>query len=269
MLRQVARRLLGIAAGRRWSQSAWGRLEALSLRGQGIGGGTDVLGSGETAFLEAFFRADSAQRPLVVLDVGANCGDYTAEVLAASAGRVDCRVVAFEPGKAAFEVLSQRFGDRDDVMLVKSAVSDREGKACLHYDRAGSGLSSLYERRLTHMSIALDHSEAVDTVDLDTWSEAHAITCIDLLKLDVEGAELSVLQGAGALLARGAVGAIQFEFGGCNIDSRTFARDLWYTLSPSYRLYRVLRDGLWPIPEYEERLERFVTTNYVALRKGD
>jgi methyltransferase, FkbM family len=243
-------------------------MEALALRGQSIGVGAGVSGSGETVFLEAFFRANSAQSPLVVFDVGANQGDYTAAVLGIAAGCAECRIVAFEPSEAACEVLTRRYADCHNVTIVKSAVSHQEGRACLHHDQAGSGLSSLYERRLTHLGLELDEMEEVETIDLDTFCAQHAIGSIDLLKLDVEGHELSVLLGAKALLERGGVGVIQFEFGGCNIDSRTYMQDFWYELSPSYDLYRVLRHGLWPVHKYQERLERFVTTNYVAVRRG-
>ena len=265
MLRRAGIEFAEFTAGRRWSQTAWERIEALALRGQSIGVGAGVAGSGETVFLEAFFRANSSQSPLVVFDVGANQGDYTAEVLGLSARCAQCRVVAFEPSQAACDVLTRRFADCHNVTIVRSAVSDQEGRVCLHYDEAGSRLSSLYERRLTHLGLELGEMVEVETIDLDTFCAEHAISSIDLLKLDVEGHELPVLHGAKALLDRSAVGVIQFEFGGCNIDSRTYVQDFWYELNPSYDLYRVLRHGLWPIRKYQERLERFVTTNYVAV----
>ena len=257
-----------LLAGRLWGQATWERVEALALLGQNIGLGSRVSASGETAFLEAFLAASSSKSSLVVFDVGANQGDYTAAVLGMARGRAECSVVAFEPSESSYEVLTKRFADCNNVTIVGSAVSNKEGPALLHYDQAGSGLASLYERRLTHLGLDLDKMETVETIDLDTFCAQCSIGAIDLLKLDVEGHELAVLDGAKELLRRGAVGVIQFEFGGCNIDSRTFMQDFWYELSPSYDLYRVLRNGLWPIRRYEERLERFVTTNYVAVRKS-
>ena len=51
---------------------------------------------------------------------------------------------------------------------------------------------------------------------------------IDLLKLDVEGHELEVLRGGVRMFAQRRVKMVSFEFGGCNIDSRTYFRDFYY-----------------------------------------
>lgn len=84
MLRRAGTKLRGVTAGRRLSQTPWERTEALALRGQDIRVDAGVSASGEAVFLEGLFRANSAQRPLAILDVGASHGDYTAEVLGIS-----------------------------------------------------------------------------------------------------------------------------------------------------------------------------------------
>jgi FkbM family methyltransferase len=268
LLSGVMRQLVDAAAGRTCAQTIWERLEAVALVGQHVGMGGHVSSSGEEYFLATFLRASKLQRPLVVLDVGANKGDFTSAVLADASSRgIECRMFAFEPSESAYTMLEQRLGARAGVTLVKAAVGDHAGIASLHYDQPGSGLSSLYKRRLDHFGIGFDDGEAVDIVDLASFCANEGIRCIDLLKLDVEGSELQILEGAAPMLEAGAIGVIQFEFGGCNIDSRTFFQDFWYELSGRYDMYRIVKDGLWPIPAYEERLERFTTTNYVAIRR--
>ena len=49
---------------------------------------------------------------------------------------------------------------------------------------------------------------------------------IDLLKLDVEGNELLALKGLSDSIEY--IKIIQFEFGGSNIDSRTYFQDFYY-----------------------------------------
>jgi hypothetical protein len=66
------------------------------------------------------------------------------------------------------------------------------------------------------------------------------------------------------MLSEGRISSIQWEFGGCNIDSRTFFRDFFYVLNDRYRIWRVVKDGMTPIPEYRESLEVFDTVNYFA-----
>lgn len=269
MLDRVIGLLVDAATGRMRVQPGWERLEAMALVGQHIGMGGYVCSSGEERYLAAFLLASELQRPLVVLDVGANRGDFTAALLGAAAAKgVHCRVIAFEPSDSAFGALEKRFASHGDVRLVKAAVGDRPGTTQLHYDRPGSELASIYKRRLDHFGISFEDGEAVNMIDLASFCVDEKIRCIDLLKIDVEGSELSVLEGASPLMRTGAIGVIQFEFGGCNIDSRTFFQDFWYKLSELYDVYRMVRNGLWPIPAYEERLERFTTTNYVAILRG-
>ena len=56
------------------------------------------------------------------------------------------------------------------------------------------------------------------------WKDKSKI--IDYIKIDVEGHELDALEGFGDLIKK--VRLIQFEFGGCNIDTRTYFQDFWY-----------------------------------------
>jgi hypothetical protein len=99
----------------------------------------------------------------------------------------------------------------------------------------------------------------------DAFAPDAGIEKVDLLKLDVEGHELAVLAGAINSLDRGVIRAIQFEFGGANIDSRTYFQDFWYLLRRSFRIYRILPTGLYEISRYSEHLEQFITTNYLAM----
>jgi len=58
---------------------------------------------------------------------------------------------------------------------------------------------------------------------------------------------------------------IQFEFGGCNIDTRTFFQDFWYLLTKyGFSFYRIAPKGVFKQDSYNENLETFTTTNYLA-----
>lgn len=77
---------------------------------------------------------------------------------------------------------------------------------------------------------------------------------------------MAALQGFGEAIRHTRV--VQFEFGGCNIDTRTYSRDFWYFFRQrGFRLYRLTPFGLFGIDTYDERLENFTTTNYVAVAK--
>ena len=60
---------------------------------------------------------------------------------------------------------------------------------------------------------------------------------------------------------------MQFEFGGCNIDSWTHFQDFYYFFRDAgFRLYRLGPKGLDLIERYSELDEAFTTTNYFAQR---
>ena len=87
-----------------------------------------------------------------------------------------------------------------------------------------------------------------------------------ILKLDVEGHELSALSGATETLKQ--IELVQFEFGGGNIDSHTYFQDFWYFFKNlDFDLYRLTPRGPVVVNEYTELLEVFRPTNYFAVRK--
>jgi hypothetical protein len=113
----------------------------------------------------------------------------------------------------------------------------------------------------------MDQEEIVDIRTLDGYCRDRGITKIDLLKVVVEGHEMSVLKGASGLLSSRRITFITFEFGGCNIDSRTFFQDFYYFFKDlgMKSLCRITPSGrLSPVLQYSEELEYFRTTNYIV-----
>ena len=114
----------------------------------------------------------------------------------------------------------------------------------------------------------MEIQEKVQVTTLDRVVEDRGIGHIDLLKIDVEGHELDVLRGAKETLEADRIDIVQFEFGGCNLDTRTNFQDFYYLLKEQYRfaLFIVTPAGFEPIDTYRELYEQYVTTNFVATR---
>ncbi len=65
--------------------------------------------------------------------------------------------------------------------------------------------------------------------------------------MDAEGFELKILKGASGMLAAERIDGIQWEFAYNNVYSRVFFRDFYDLLSPRYHLFRLVKDGLYPL----------------------
>ncbi len=250
-------------ARRQANQEFFERLLAQAHRGMNVGGGGSVEASGEH---QVFSLVEQCGRNgIVVFDVGANIGDY-ARAARAHLG-TNARIYSFEPSPRVFATLKQAVASVS-VEAFNIGLGNAKGVSTLHFDPEAMSLSSLYRRDLAHVGRELEESEDVAIERLDAFCQANGIDYISLLKLDVEGHELKVLEGAGEYLAGGAIHMIQFEFGGCNVDSRTYVRDFHALLSPQYDLYRVLARGFRKIESYDPTLEIFTTTNYLACLRG-
>lgn len=156
-----------------------------------------------------------------VLDVGAHVGYYTllSAVLAGPSGRVH----AFEPNPKNADFLRRhvRINRLDTVRVEQAAVSDHEGTARFDFG-TGSGTGHLADRG------ALE----VRTLRLDDYCAQHALAPA-AIKIDVEGAEMSVLQGARETLARHRP-VIFLSTHGPEVHraSLAFLRELGYRVSP-------------------------------------
>ena len=101
----------------------------------------------------------------------------------------------------------------------------------------------------------------------DYWNNEINSEVIDLFKIDVEGHEMDVLKGIDDKISN--IKLIQFEFGGCNIDTRSFFQDFWYFFNNhNFKIFRISPLGLIELKKYKEIYEHFCTTNFLCLNKN-
>jgi FkbM family methyltransferase len=265
-LRQLKKIAVRLAA-RTYFQPFFRLLHYVSLAGMNIGAGSDTDSSGEQHAISMVLKRVQPNRTPVIFDVGANKGEFTKLVLRVLGNGV--QVYCFEPSVTTFVVLEKALKQfSPNVHLNNFGLGARSEQLTLYSDQVGSGTASLYRREQRFTGLEMRYSETVSLRTLDEYCAEQQITFIDYLKLDVEGHELSVLAGARGFLAGTDIDMIQFEFGGCNVDSRTYLRDFFTVLGDNYQLYRIVANGLTRIEQYDEKLEIFTTTNYVAIRKN-
>ncbi|MBP2293693.1 FkbM family methyltransferase [Azospirillum rugosum] len=180
----------------------------------------------------------------VFIDAGANIGLYTLK--AARLAGPEGTVVAVEPGRTAADRLAanvalNRFAK---VHLVRKALSDRNGTAVLHHVVAGGDLQAF---SLLGDS-ATREGEEVATVTLDSLVEELKLPRIDCIKMDVEGAEPMVVEGARRSLERWHP-TILFEVNSAILHRRGERTDAcWDRLEElGYRFWRLQDGRLVPI----------------------
>jgi len=245
--------------GKKQFQRFFEVLNEISLTGMNIGGGTNPKDSGERKVME-YVKSKIKQRPMI-FDVGANIGEYSA--LLRSVFGEQATIHASEPSQKTFNHLVMN----KSIIPHKIGFGGKNTKTILYTNADKSGLASLYNRNLEHFRIDMNREEAVDIKKIDTFCAENNIKKIHFLKLDIEGSELEAFKGASEMLKSSSIDFIQFEFGGCNVDSRTFFKDFYYLLRDDYNIYRIVQNGLHPILEYKDTYEVFTTTNYLAEKK--
>lgn len=258
---RILKIVLSLISQRRF-QWFFEQLHKFVLLNMNIGNGSNFRDSGEKFVLSYIKKHLPQSANNIFFDAGANNGDYSLLLNAVFTDKVT--IHAFEPSHKTFGVLKSKVGAHQNIIIHNFGLGATNEKCFLYSNDNLSGLASLYQRKLDYLAISLDVKEKIEIKTLDLFCAESGIKNICFLKLDIEGNEHSALLGAENLIKSGAIRYIQFEFGGCNIDSKIFFRDFYFLLQDNYRLYRVLKNGLYPIKQYEERYEIFTTTNFFA-----
>jgi FkbM family methyltransferase len=131
---------------------------------------------------------------MTALDVGANIGQYA--LLAAARVGPSGQVHAFEPtpqvaAKLRSNVRLNGFGN---VTVSEMAVSDHCGEATLYYAENDG------ENNIVAPEPGSSASVKVPTITLDEYLGSKGIAKVDVMKMDIEGAEIKALRGASRLL---------------------------------------------------------------------
>jgi len=178
--------------------------------------GTDILNHGvyDCVVPEVLLRLTEPGE--LAIDVGANIGQNTS-ILAFAAGRHG-RVIAFEPGPRAGQILARNVlrwlpYELAPITVESRGLSREEGTADLHpsTDLGAYSLdaSSTVFQLNRGNGATLEPPFEIEVVRLD--SVVGAREKVGVLKIDVEGHEAAVLEGAGRLLSEGRVRDIVFE----------------------------------------------------------
>lgn len=148
---------------------------------------------------------------MTFFDVGANAGIFSLAAGAKLRGQA-AALFAFEPCADTFGTLQKnlRLNRLPETRAVRTAISDTTGEAQLFLNAAfKDGLNSL--REPSHSDAEVVGREPVSTITLDDFVAQENISRVDVMKVDVEGAELQVFLGGSRLLKRPDAPLILYE----------------------------------------------------------
>lgn len=202
----------------------------------------------------------------VLFDVGCNVGDYL-ELFNDKFLQFEAH--GFEIQEATFRNLNKRWSGMPNVKLNNVGLLNVEGMRPYRDYGENAGINSTIIEADFHHGRPFDISEAKFQTG-DQYCSSADISHIDLLKIDVEGAEHLVLQGFSEMLENQKIRVIQFEYGYAHGDSHFLMKDFFrffeeygYVVAPVRKKGIIFNDFKY---EYNDFMSG---PNYVAISSHD
>ncbi len=232
----------------------------LVLSARGYNNHRNFIESGEEFFIKKYL---SNKPTSICIDVGANEGNYTNLLLK----ETNSKVISFEPLPFIFKKMQDNlshFSDR--CTFVNKGVGAKSETKKIYYN----------EEKSEHASFAteiqnIDYSKnnkSLDTVitSLDDFCKLNNIFEIDLIKIDTEGFEKEVFDGAKETLVKRKPKFIQIEYNWHHLFRNTslffFSQKL-----PNYNVYQLTYNNMKEIDPKQPYANLYMFSNFVFIRK--
>jgi FkbM family methyltransferase len=194
-------------------KTAWGMRLIASCSDMSLMPTLMVNGQIEEGLTNWLINNQEKFRDKIIIDVGANIGYFT--VLFGCIVGETGKVVAYEANPRVFDMLKENIylsQLHTRTTLINRAVSDKVGRLGFHVSTKYQGNSSLKEHgELYKTQFATDEFEEIEVIAEPISYFLGMEHDIELIKIDVEGAEYKVLLGAKDLLQSGKVKNVVFE----------------------------------------------------------
>jgi len=203
----------------------------------------------------------------VVFDVGANVGEWTKIALAKFP---KAQVFGFEISQKTFNTLQDNLKGESRVALHNFGLSNDSGLIQYKDYGANSGVNTIIGNLEFHDFSIQPRLLECSVMKGDDFCKENGIESIDLLKIDVEGAEFMVLEGFANMLKNNAIRIIQFEYGYANGDTHTLMKDFFrllgdygYVTGPLKKTGVLFMDFVYPLNDFNSG------PNFVSLLSND
>lgn len=215
---------------------------------------------------DTFLFSQSLIHPgMTIVDLGAHIGLYS--LLAANLVGQKGRVYAFEPLPSNYALLLKNIstnGYEDIIKGVNKAVSDKPDPVSLFLGERDSGENSMYA-----VPGVGTESVVVTATTLDNFFNSEGWPAVDLIKMDIEGAEKAALDGMKELVKRNQSLKLIIEFNpGLQAAAGVSNEEFFDTLTGvGFQKIWVLQNGLQliSIPQHIPRLVQMAGNSYINL----
>jgi len=232
----------------------------MCLRARGYNNFRNNKESGHTFFIEKILAPSN---PRICIDIGANVGDYSLELLK----KTRAKVLAFEPVPATFERLRENLAPyQNRIVIENKGVGSANGILLIHYNPEASAHASFSNEIKAIDYISNDFKSDVEVVTLDSYCASHGMTDIDFIKIDTEGFESEVFQGAAETLKNIQPKFIEIEFNWHQLFKKTTLNYFSEQL-PNYDVYQLTFDN-WIQRDPKDPLTNiYYFSNFIFVRK--
>jgi len=142
---------------------------------------------------------------ITIIDIGANKGQ-TIERFKKIFNKP--KIYAFEPTKNLTKLLDKKYANDQNVKIFNQAVGDKNGKTTF-FNYSNNELNSLYQ--IKDPNFKRFNKTKCDLISLDRFCIENKIENIDILKIDTQGNEKKILEGAKKSLKKGIFQIIELE----------------------------------------------------------
>lgn len=220
----------------------------------------DFYRNGEAYLLEKL----SALPMSTIFDVGSNIGDWS---LAAEKFFPASIFHTFEISETPFKELVSKL-TKPNFVNNAFGLSDTTGQIQYRDFGDNSQVNSCVTDFAYHPFESTIKTSNV--MSGDDYCRLVNVTNIDLLKIDVEGAEPKVLNGFSQMLNQRSIRAIQFEYGYINGDAKFLMRDFYEFFHKYGYIVSKIEHGRFDFSGFNYKKNNFKSgPNYLAIRKDD
>lgn len=169
-----------------------------------------------------------SKKKSIIIDVGAGIGDYS---LLAGSGNKNNKVFSFEPSSKSYARLVENINlnKLSNIIASRKVISSKSEK--LYFEEEDiSEISHINPKIMTTNR---------ESISIDNLCKNNNISRIDLIKIDVEGAESLVLEGMKEILSKNLITSIIIELNSNSINFLSSNKQNYKFLSKYFKCYKV------------------------------